>query len=205
MIIEKTGLIYARDFYDGDDDVSNESWKWARWTLFVIFILAIVMFIVGVVGLNRRRKQVGRAPIRGTAWITPPSYRQSQRDHDRREDSEFVPQYTAKANENDLGYYDENGEFHLNSKGEFYPPPSSPPPNETSEEPRSNSSMSLTRPENAVTRDRHNSSDVEAEFDRDFGRGRPHTETLYTAATNNSSSVEKQHISTPERAKMAES
>ncbi|GAV51637.1 hypothetical protein ZYGR_0AF01080 [Zygosaccharomyces rouxii] len=203
MIIERSELIYARDFYDDD----NGSWTWARWSLFAIFVLAIVIFIVSIFGLNRRRRQAGRAPIRGTAWITPPSYRQSQREHDRRNDSDYVPQYTATANENDLGYYDENGEFHLNSKGELYPPPSSPPPLGTNEEPGStklNSSASLTRPENAVTRDRHSSLDVEAEFERDFGRGRPHTETLYTAATDNSGSMEKQQIFSPERAKMTE-
>ncbi|GCE99650.1 hypothetical protein ZYGM_000697 [Zygosaccharomyces mellis] len=198
MIIERDRLNYARDFYDDN----NDSWNWARWCLFIIFVLAIVIFIISIFGLNRRRSQTGRAPIRGTAWITPPSYRQSQREHHRENHSNYVPQYTATANENDLGYYDENGEFHLNSKGELYPPP----PLETNEpgSNKLNSSVSLTRPENAVTRDHHSSLDVETEFDRDFGRGRPHIETLNVKPADNSGSVEKQQMFSPERAKMAE-
>lgn len=189
MIIERNKLMYPRDFYDGD----NDSWNWARWTLFAVFVLAVIVFIVSIFGLNRRRRLAGRAPIRGTSWITPPSYRQSQREQDKRKERDYVPQYTAMANENDLGYYDENGQFHLNGKNEL-----SPPPFESSEEPDSNklnSSVPLERPEEAVTRDRYNSLDMEAEFDRDFGMGRPQAQTLYTAPTNNSGSVEKQQIS----------
>lgn len=205
MIIERKVLIYARDSYDGGIG-NSESWQWARWTLFLICILAVVLFIVSILGLNRKRSQVGIAPIRGTGWITPPSYRQSQREYNRRgngNDGDYVPQYTATANENDLGYYDDNGEFHLNSKADLYPPPALEETNEGGRSNDSASEVSLERPANAVTRSRRNSADLEAEFDRDFGRGRPNREAIYTPTTNHSSSLEEQVISTPERAKLS--
>ncbi|CDH16190.1 related to Protein RCR2 [Zygosaccharomyces bailii ISA1307] len=200
MLIQKNTLLYARDEGDLDDSWGGSSWEWGRWILFAIFIVAIALLGLCMTRVNRRRYRMGRAPIRGTAWFTPPSYRQSQRDYNRASNTaeDYVPQYTATANEHDLGYYDENGEFHLNGKAEALAPlPAGTRENE------SISIHSLERPDNAVTREPHNSPGLDFDFDRDFRRGRPTTETLYASPTSNSSSVEVQRISTPERAKVA--
>lgn len=196
MLILTKSVLYARDD-NMDDSWGGSSWEWGRWILFAIFIVAIALLGLSMIRVNRRRSIAGRAPIRGTAWFTPPSYRQSQREYNRSGDAvhDYVPQYTATANEHDLGYYDEGGKFHLNSKAESPPHPTA----YTGE----NDTGSLVRPDNAVTREPQNSREADFDFDRDFRRGRPNTETLYTSPTSNSSSVELQRISTPERAKIA--
>lgn len=90
---------------------SNSS---AKWAFFVIFIVAIIIIVLGTMRVNKRRSKQGMQPIYGTRWITPPSYYQSQNQYNqgqREGDTNFVPEYTERANENDMGYYDNTGTF----------------------------------------------------------------------------------------------
>lgn len=192
---------------NSDSDMDGSGWVWGRWILFVIFLICIIAVGLGTARINRRRRTLGQAPIRGTAWMTPPSYRQSQRQYNgpqRGVVEDYVPQYTETANEQDLGYYDAQGEFHLNSKTEMQPPP--PLVRETASE----SSESLERPRAVVTRDSH-SSDLDMDFRRyvpprtDSAGGQPSTPGGFSSPTDiqmrNSESVEFQQISTPEKTK----
>lgn len=95
---------------------SSSSWVWGRWILFVLFIVAILCVVLAAIRINKRRGQEGREPIRGTAWITPPSYVQSQ--HQSNTQQPFVPPYSEQANDNDAGYYDNQGVFHPNLKAQ---------------------------------------------------------------------------------------
>ncbi|CAI4058457.1 hypothetical protein N7582_001112 [Saccharomyces uvarum] len=108
-----------------DDPFGSSSWKWGRWIFFIFFVVAIAILLFSTAKVNRRRRIMGQAPIRGTAWLTPPTYRQSERDYNgtQRCVEDYVPEYTETANENDLGFYDERGEFHPNGKTEYLPPP----------------------------------------------------------------------------------
>ncbi|QLL34441.1 hypothetical protein HG536_0G03030 [Torulaspora globosa] len=153
--------LYERTVVVTDNFDSSSGWIWGRWILFVIFVICIIAVGLGTARINRRRRTMGQAPILGTAWMTPPSYRQSQRHYNGPvEGSEdYVPQYTATANDQDLGYYDEHGEFHLNSKAEAQAPPA------MTGETVSDSSESLERPRAAVTRDSY-SSDLDQDFRR---------------------------------------
>ncbi|QLQ80360.1 hypothetical protein HG537_0D03610 [Torulaspora globosa] len=152
------GQLYERTVIVTDNFDSSSGWVWGRWILFVIFVICIIAVGLGTARINRRRRDLGQAPIRGTAWMTPPTYRQSQRQYNGPAEGsvDYVPQYTATANDQDLGYYDEYGEFHLNAKAEGQAPP-------TLRETVSDSSESLERPRAAVTRD---SSDFDQEFRR---------------------------------------
>lgn len=167
MIID-AAVLFIRDTSDSnngttiiDDPWGSSSWRWGRWILFVIFVAFILVLIIATARANKNRYVRGEAPIRGTAWFTPPSYRQSEREYvgtTQRQVQDFVPEYTATANENDLGYYDERGEFHSNDKTAYVPPPTlegtgaplgSPvTPSTTS----AFGSPQLQRPERAVTR-----------------------------------------------------
>lgn len=51
--------------------------------------------------------------MRGTAWLTPPSYHQSQTQYNSAEPN-AVPPYSADAMPNDAGFYDQYGNFHVN-------------------------------------------------------------------------------------------
>ncbi|CAI1908412.1 hypothetical protein SEUBUCD650_0D02360 [Saccharomyces eubayanus] len=108
-----------------DDPFSSSSWKWGRWIFFIFFVIAILILLFSAAKVNRRRRIMGQAPIRGTAWLTPPTYRQSERNYNgtQRCVEDYVPEYTETTNENDLGFYDERGEFHPNGKTEYLPPP----------------------------------------------------------------------------------
>lgn len=88
----------------------------ARWAFFAILIVLIIIFILGTIRVNKGRARRGNQPIYGTRWMTPPSYLQSQGqyDHNSAGQNAYVPTYTATANDNDLGYYDPNGNFHSN-------------------------------------------------------------------------------------------
>lgn len=114
-------------FIDSNDDVFNStSWRWGRWILFVLFVAGVLLLIICTARVNRRRRALGEAPIRGTAWMTPPSYRQSEQQYHGTTQAhveDFVPEYTENVADNDLGYYDERGEFHPNGKVEYIPPP----------------------------------------------------------------------------------
>lgn len=118
-IVSKYGMFF-------DDNNSSGSWVWGRWILFVLFVLGILIVLISTARLNKRRTSQGRAPVRGTAWFTPPSYIQSQHQYNRtnRPAEDYVPEYTAETNENDLGYYDERGEFHSNINAKHVAPPS---------------------------------------------------------------------------------
>lgn len=72
--------------------------------------------MLAAIRINKRRGQEGREPIRGTAWITPPSYIQSQ--HQTNQQQPYVPPYSEQANDNDAGYYDNQGVFHPNLKAQ---------------------------------------------------------------------------------------
>lgn len=132
------------------DDPNSSSWQWGRWILFVLFIVGIFVLFIFTVTTNRRRRYMGQAPIRGTAWMTPPSYRQSEQEYhgnSQRVVEDFVPEYTQEANINDLGYYDERGEFHANGKAEYLPPPP------LVQEVDLNDSLDMERPARAVVHD----------------------------------------------------
>ena len=116
----------------------NNSWAWQRWSIFAVFILVILFAVVATVRANAARARRGRKPITGTSWFTPPSYLQSERQYnhddgtrvDRRNrdnhganGDEYVPQYTEEVNPDDMGYYDDKGLFHVNSKALPLPPP----------------------------------------------------------------------------------
>ncbi|CCE64278.1 hypothetical protein TPHA_0H00680 [Tetrapisispora phaffii CBS 4417] len=122
---EKTLELNTRETVD--DSWGSSSWVWGRWILFVIFVVFLLVIFLGTIRANKRRRTLGQAPIRGTAWMTPPTYRQSERDYNANGSAanghDFVPKYTAEANDQDLGYYDARGEFHPNSKSEYLPPP----------------------------------------------------------------------------------
>lgn len=112
------------------DVFGDSSWQWGRWILFVLFIIGFFAVFFFTFATNRRRINRGEAPIRGTSWITPPSYRQSEQEYHgttQRIVEDYVPQYTEETNVNDLGYYDERGQFHPNTKAEYLPPPSLEP------------------------------------------------------------------------------
>ncbi|SMN20291.1 similar to Saccharomyces cerevisiae YDR003W RCR2 Vacuolar protein that presumably functions within the endosomal-vacuolar trafficking pathway [Maudiozyma saulgeensis] len=131
MIIDNNVLLFIRDSNSTgttiiDDPWGSSTWRWGRWILFVIFVVFILLLVLCTARANRRRFVRGEAPIRGTSWITPPSYRQSENTYvgnTQRAVVDYVPEYTEEANENDLGYYDERGEFHSNDKTAYIPPP----------------------------------------------------------------------------------
>ncbi|CAI4056268.1 hypothetical protein SUVZ_02G1220 [Saccharomyces uvarum] len=144
----------------------SSSWQWGRWILFVLFIAAILIIIMYTALINKRRRRIGRAPIRGTAWLTPPSYGQSQQQHTgnvQQRTDDYVPEYTETANEHDLGYYDQRGEFHPNDKVAQVSPV---------QECSSESINSLERPPAAVVH-QPNSSDLEYDLTRPNNRQVP--------------------------------
>lgn len=121
-----SAYIYKRSLTD-NNSTSTESkndcwgincpanWIWGRWILFIFFLLPILSLAAIIIRLNALRSRRGQDLIMGTAWFTPPTYRQSERQYGR-QGEDFVPPYTEEANENDLGYYDQEGMFHTNSK-----------------------------------------------------------------------------------------
>lgn len=110
-------------------------WKWQKWSLFAIFVVLLFLLVVATLRANYNRIRQGRQPIRGTSWLTPPSYQQSEREynHDdgvhvdrhnnRRQREENIPTYTEELGEEDLGFYDADGVFHENVKGKLISPP----------------------------------------------------------------------------------
>ncbi|CEP24494.1 unnamed protein product [Cyberlindnera jadinii] len=132
----------------------SSSWEWARWIFFVLFIIALIALLMTAFRINRRRGRQGIAPIRGTAWMTPPSYYQAQ---NTRQDA-YVPPYTEQTNDQDMGYYDNQGVFHMNDKVRQAPSYhlSTLVPDETG----------VSAPQTAATLTR----DPNSSFDRDFNR-----------------------------------
>lgn len=207
--ISGTG-VEKRVYYTSD----SPAWDQGRWILFVVLAVGLLLLLLYTRMLNRKRASIGQAPIRGTAWISPPTYRQSQRQHNRGTGDvtdDFVPEYTERANDQDLGYYDQSGEFHLNSKVEYQ----SPPPLSRR---GSDSTASLERPQAAVTRIPTDEMEI------DFRRYRPttappgvsNTATAPVPATSTATAssstdttttgdadIELHNISSPDKAKLA--
>ncbi|QID83336.1 resistance to congo red [Saccharomyces pastorianus] len=145
--------------------------------------------------LNKRRRRIGRAPIRGTAWLTPPSYRQSQQQQTgtrQQPADDYVPEYTETANEHDLGYYDERGEFHPNDKVAPAPPV---------QELSSESVNSLERPPAAVVH-QTNSSDMEDDLTRPNNRQVPVASDMGGQTQESLGVSGTQEITPPGRAKL---
>ncbi|GMM36771.1 Rcr2 protein [Saccharomycopsis crataegensis] len=111
------------DIYDDNCDSSVSAWLWGRWILFVI-VLVFLFLLFGMTRIrriNKRRGNFGQQPIRGTAWMTPPSYFQSQRQYNQPvmntsgpSDATYVPPYSENAQPTDAGYFDDQGMFHKN-------------------------------------------------------------------------------------------
>ncbi|WPK24038.1 hypothetical protein PUMCH_001293 [Australozyma saopauloensis] len=81
----------------------------ARWAFFALFLVALLIAVFGTIRVNKNRLKRGEAPLYGTSWITPPAYRTNNPPQEN-----YVPTYTATANEADMGYYDQQGNFHQN-------------------------------------------------------------------------------------------
>lgn len=102
-----------RDYGDGWSDSGG-----ARWAFFAIFIVLVLIVVVGTLRVNKKRSRQGVQPIYGTRWLTPPSYRQSQTVYNTRNEPDittnYVPTYSERAGDTDMGYYDNEGNFHAN-------------------------------------------------------------------------------------------
>lgn len=93
-----------------DSFSSNSGWVWGRWLLFIVVIVAFVLYVFLV---NVRRRKLGRKPIVGTSWLAPPpAYGASQQQYNQPVNENPVPEYTEAVNDNDAGYFDNEGKFH---------------------------------------------------------------------------------------------
>lgn len=105
--------ISKRAYGDGWSDSGG-----ARWAFFGVFIVLVIIVVIGTLRVNKRRSRQGIQPIYGTRWLTPPSYRQSERVYNNRNDldvpTNYVPTYSEQAGDTDMGYYDNEGNFHPN-------------------------------------------------------------------------------------------
>lgn len=180
-------------------------WKWQKWSLFAIFVVLLVLLVVATLRANYNRIREGRQPIRGTSWLTPPSYQQSEREynHDdgvhvdrhnnRRQREENIPTYTEEVGEEDLGFYDANGVFHENIKGKLVSPPdietgtpSAPvnPPGENNHvETDDDSLFGIERPEHTASRQRI----------RSYYNNSQNTNPNVQTSVGSSSNVEESH------------
>ncbi|EDO19299.1 hypothetical protein Kpol_1036p42 [Vanderwaltozyma polyspora DSM 70294] len=180
------GVLDKRDtvWYGWGD---GSGWEWGRWILFALFGLALIVFLISTLLINRRRSQTGRAPIRGTAWLTPPTYRQSQREYNGnsgRVVEDFVPTYTEKANTEDLGHFNQRGEFIPNEEAEYVAPPVLD--SEMNRQPMNGHDQSIPVPPPAVV---HDGDSSEFDFDRQFRR-----DTTFTTASNSITNNNLNHI-----------
>lgn len=91
---------------------SHNNMRKGAWAVLGVVIGIIIFALVMSLLINNSRRKKGKQPIRGTSWIIPPSYWQSQTHYNSYDTSTYVPKYTETANENDLGYYDYSGRFH---------------------------------------------------------------------------------------------
>ncbi|SCU90682.1 LADA_0F05776g1_1 [Lachancea dasiensis] len=115
---------------------NSNGWLWGRWLLFIVVAIGVVLWVFGV---NVRRRKYGRNPIRGTAWLAPPpSYGMSQNQYNIPGNQNPVPEYSATANVNDAGFFDESGKFHRTQPGQPVD---------------AENTAVLSQPEPAVTRD----------------------------------------------------
>lgn len=101
-------ILQKRMYYYTD----SSSWEWGRWLLLALLVVGL---LVSIFLMNFHRRKHGNQPIVGTSWLAPPpSYFQSQRQNrynDPAVNEQPLPLYTANANQNDLGYYDNEGKF----------------------------------------------------------------------------------------------
>lgn len=100
---------------------SNDWTSGARWAFFALFLVAIAIAIFGTLRVNRARSRRGVQPLYGTSWMTPPAYRPNPDNTNNPEN--YVPTYTATANDADMGYYDNQGNFHQNPNVKNPDPP----------------------------------------------------------------------------------
>lgn len=114
-------FIWSQSQHLAERSLYNNDWSGgARWAFFAIFLVVIILCVIGTIRVNKARSRRGVLPIYGTRWMTPPSYYQSQDQYNQptNRDPEmpnaYVPTYTATANDNDMGFYDESGTFHPN-------------------------------------------------------------------------------------------
>ncbi|SCV00649.1 LAME_0G11122g1_1 [Lachancea meyersii CBS 8951] len=106
-------ILDKRYVYYGDSNGSS-GWIWGRWLLFIVLAIVILLWVFLI---NMRRRKNGVSPMRGTAWLAPPSYGVSQNQYNMPAGQNPVPEYSATANVNDAGYFDQNGKFHRTPQG----------------------------------------------------------------------------------------
>lgn len=109
---------YSKRYYYYSNDWSSG----ARWAFFALFLVAIAIAIFGTLRVNRARSRRGVQPLYGTSWMTPPAYRPNT-DGTNPNQENYVPTYTATANDADMGYYDQQGNFHQNPNVKNPDPP----------------------------------------------------------------------------------
>ncbi|KAH3660144.1 hypothetical protein OGAPHI_007349 [Ogataea philodendri] len=95
-------------------DLAKRYWSYSndgsRYAFFAFLAAVIVIFFVFTCLLNVRRIRRGRTPII-SQYLAPPSYYQSERNRHENNGVQ-LPTYTAQPNPNqDIGYYDSNGNF----------------------------------------------------------------------------------------------
>ncbi|TID12958.1 hypothetical protein CANINC_005057 [Pichia inconspicua] len=99
--LDKRAIIYTSDSSDG-----------ARYAFFAIFAAAFIIFIIMICFVNNKRRKQGRAPMI-SSYLQPPNYYQSEHTYNRDpEVANNLPTYTPAPNpQQDVGYYDKNGNF----------------------------------------------------------------------------------------------
>ena len=121
--MERSDLPFSSNNITNENGISpvstNTKWIYGGILLGLVGIFFLLL-IIGAFCTNIKRLKMGRQPVYGTSWLTPPSYWQSQHDYNTNrgeEPDEYVPTYSEIPNENlELGFYDDRGEFHLSSQ-----------------------------------------------------------------------------------------
>ncbi|KAG7722372.1 hypothetical protein KL949_000574 [Ogataea haglerorum] len=118
-MLQSDSLDLARRYWSYSNDGS-------KYAFFAFLAAIIIIFLIFTCMLNVRRIRRGRTPII-SQYLAPPSYYQSQHQSP---DANTVPlpAYTEQPNPNqDIGYYDNNGNFIPYSKANGAGGPSVPP------------------------------------------------------------------------------
>ncbi|CCD25940.2 Rcr1p NDAI_0G01640 [Naumovozyma dairenensis CBS 421] len=113
-----TSKVISQSYTDPED--SGEFGKWFGVAIAGI-VGAVLLIIIVFSIINSIRNRRKERPITGTSWI--PTYNVPSTDttfKNCRDEEDFVPQYTERVNMNDLGYYDERGDFHRNEDVRTY-------------------------------------------------------------------------------------
>lgn len=120
----KIFLVEESSDTDEDGNTTNNHPNRSIWIVFLSIFGVVVVVCILMAFVNTKRLGSGRRPVYGTSWLTPPSYWQSQRDYNTNrgeEPDENVPTYSERPNEAvDLGFYDQQGEFHLSGPAAEY-------------------------------------------------------------------------------------